>query len=196
MAVTIDGTANTVTPLNGALGATTPSTVVATTVTDSTGTLRPLVLGTQQATTSGNTVTFGSIPSWVKRITVMMNDISIVASQNISIQLGTASGLETTGYSGVITSIVGASAASNTMSGFSGFPITRNTGGANRYLGTYIFTNMSGNIWIGTLINAETDSTGMQYASGVKTTAAVLDRIAITCFAGTFDAGTINIMYE
>jgi hypothetical protein len=35
MAIVLDGTANTVTPLNGALGATTPSTVVATTITAS-----------------------------------------------------------------------------------------------------------------------------------------------------------------
>ena len=41
MAIVLDGTANTVTPLNGALGGTTPSTVVATTVTASSGFTAP-----------------------------------------------------------------------------------------------------------------------------------------------------------
>jgi len=58
MAIVLDGTANTVTPLNGALGATTPSTVVATTVTAST----PIGVasggtGLSSVGTSGNVLT-------------------------------------------------------------------------------------------------------------------------------------------
>lgn len=73
MAIVLDGTANTVTPLNGALGATTPSTVVATTVvasstikgatTISVGNATPSASGagitfpaTQSASTDANTL--------------------------------------------------------------------------------------------------------------------------------------------
>jgi hypothetical protein len=55
MAIVLDGTANTVTPLNGALGATTPSTVVATTVTASTP------IGVASGGTGAATLTSGAV---------------------------------------------------------------------------------------------------------------------------------------
>ena len=55
MAIVLDGTANTVTPLNGALGGTTPSTVVATTITASTA------IGVASGGTGATTLTSGSV---------------------------------------------------------------------------------------------------------------------------------------
>jgi hypothetical protein len=74
MAIVLDGTANTVTPLNGALGATTPSTVVATTIS-----------GTD-LTTTGNTI-LGNAST--DTLNVGNGDLVKDASGNVGI--GTAS---------------------------------------------------------------------------------------------------------
>jgi hypothetical protein len=65
MAIVLDGTANTVTPLNGALGATTPSTVVATTVTAS-STIKgasTIAVGNATPSASGAGITFPATQS-------------------------------------------------------------------------------------------------------------------------------------
>jgi hypothetical protein len=54
-----------------------------------------LVAGTAVATTSGTSIDFTSIPSWVKRITVMFNAVSTNSTSLPQIQLGTSSGIET-----------------------------------------------------------------------------------------------------
>jgi hypothetical protein len=65
MSIVLDGTANTVTPLNGALGATTPSTVVATTVTAS-STIKgasTIAVGNATPSASGAGITFPATQS-------------------------------------------------------------------------------------------------------------------------------------
>jgi len=53
---------------------------------------------TAQASTSGTSIDFTSIPSWVKRITVMFNGVSLSGTSSILIQLGDSGGFENTGY--------------------------------------------------------------------------------------------------
>jgi len=65
MSIVLDGTANTVTPLNGALGATTPSTVVATTVVAS-STIKgatTIAVGNATPSASGAGITFPATQS-------------------------------------------------------------------------------------------------------------------------------------
>ena len=65
MAIVLDGTANTVTPLNGALGATTPSTVAATTVVAS-STIKgatTIAVGNATPSASGAGITFPATQS-------------------------------------------------------------------------------------------------------------------------------------
>lgn len=47
-----------------------------------------MVLETAQATTSGTSVDFTGIPSWVKKITVMFNGVSTSGTSRFLIQLG------------------------------------------------------------------------------------------------------------
>ena len=55
--------------------------------------------GTSQASTSGTSIDFTGIPSWVKRITVMFNGVSTNGTSNPLIQIGDSSGVAITGYS-------------------------------------------------------------------------------------------------
>jgi hypothetical protein len=64
-------------------------------------------------------------------------------------------------------------------------------------VGSVIITNISSNSWVafGYGLQATTQTTGM---GGSVTLSGTLDRIRITTVNGTdtFDAGTINILYE
>ena len=73
--------------------------------TDSSGNLSfaaagGLTIESEQATTSGSSVTFGSIPSGTKRIHIMIEGVSSGGGNDIEIQLGDAGGIETSGYNG------------------------------------------------------------------------------------------------
>ena len=57
--------------------------------------------GTAVASTSGTSIDFTSIPSWVKKITVIFNQVSVSGTSSTLIQLGTGSTTyTTTGYVG------------------------------------------------------------------------------------------------
>jgi len=64
---------------------------------------RPLTLGTAVNTTSGTSIDLTSIPSWVKRITVMLNGVSTNGASIPQIQLGAGS-VDTTGYNATASS--------------------------------------------------------------------------------------------
>ena len=57
----------------------------------STGAYGQLVSGTAVASTSGTSIDFTGIPSWVKRITVMFNGVSTSGTSFKQIQIGSGS---------------------------------------------------------------------------------------------------------
>ena len=151
--------------------------------------------GTAVASTSGTSIDFTGIPSWVKRITVMLNGVSTNGTASPLIQIGDSGGVVTSGY--ISTSVVAidgsvCSAASSTA----GFLI-RSFAAANINSGHMVLTNISGNIWISShTIKINTTSCSM--GGGDKTLSGTLDRVRITTVNGTdaFDAGSVNILYE
>jgi len=158
-----------------------------------------LVQGTAVATTSGTSIDFTSIPSWVKRLTVMFSGISLSGTSDILIQLGDSGGIETTGYNSVTNVLsVGPPLVGATASSANGF-ILYGTSAVNQLSGTVVFNNINGNSWLGngqwTYINSNVFTA---WVSGEKSLSATLDRIRITTVNGTdtFDAGLVNIIYE
>ena len=153
--------------------------------------------GTAVASTSGTSIDFTGIPSWVKRITVMFNGVSLSGTSIILIQLGTTSSVEITGYVGQIIYVNSGSPGNQPFS--SGIQLY-GTGASAAILnsGAVVFTNVSGNIWVFQGAVASEASSANNFVAGRKTTAVALDRIRITTVNGTdtFDAGSINIMYE
>jgi len=159
---------------------------------------QPFTSGTAVASTSGTAIDFTSIPSWAKRITVMFNSVSVSGTSPILLQLGDSGGIENTGYSGMcaIANTSGANAYTGVTSGIVlGFSTMNASSEAN---GNLRICNLSGNIWT---IDGILYSTIIPYINtfaGSKQTSAILDRIRITTFGGsdTFDAGSVNILYE
>lgn len=152
--------------------------------------------GTAVASTSGTSIDFTGIPSWVKRITVMFNAVSTNGSSIVQIQIGSSGGIETTGYSG---------ASSNLSSGVSsgsytaGFGIRAMDAAGYSTSGAIQITNISNNTWVAFGVVGNPSSVVLTGTTGgTKTLSGTLDRVRITTVNGTdtFDAGSINILYE
>jgi hypothetical protein len=154
---------------------------------------QPFTSDTAVTSTSGTSIDFTGIPSWVKRITVLLNGVSTNATANLLIQLGDSGGVENTGYTSSWSA--GAGGAMNTST--VGFLVYESVGAASTTLGQATICLITGNTWCvsGTSYNTTYDA---GFMSGAKTLSATLDRIRVTTAGGTatFDAGTINILYE
>jgi hypothetical protein len=179
------------------LNTTFAGTITATgTVAGTTGTLYPLVSGTSVSAT-GTAVDFTGIPSWVKRITVMFSGVSTNGTALVLVQLGSST-FTTSGYNSIGTGITGSSVSSVTNNS-SGFGVG-NEGGtaASSRVGTFILTNITGNVWAAMFQYAFSDTGRALFGSGNVTLSGTLDRVRITTSTGTdtFDAGSINILYE
>jgi hypothetical protein len=164
------------------------------TATVPTGTLYPLVRGTAVASTSGTSIDFTSIPSWVKRITVMFSGVSLNGSANILVQIGSGS-VTTSGYVSSSGTVVNASGSSGSTS-TAGFISSAGSAG-NIIYGHMVITNITSNTWV----ESHYHGYGVAAAStggGTIALGGVLDRVRITTTNGTdtFDAGSINILYE
>lgn len=150
-----------------------------------------MVLGTAQ-TASGTAVDFTGIPSWVKRITVMIDGISTNGTSSLLVQIGSGS-IDSTGYTSASSSGATTVASTTYTTGFG----IRTTVAANTSRGTMTLYNFSDNIWVANFSFADLGGAFL-IGGGSKTISGVLDRLRLTTVNGTdtFDAGSVNIMYE
>ncbi len=145
---------------------------------------------------SGTSVEFTSIPSWVKRMTVLFVGVSTNSTNVYQVQLGSGS-YTISGYAGGFVTIGGTGANMST-----GFSIANNVLAANLHHGAILITNVTGNTW------SEFGNIAHSSASNILTASAgsialggTLDRLRIIASAtgspsDTFDAGTINLLLE
>lgn len=170
-------------------------------VTINSGAVLGITSGTAVASTSGTSINFTGIPSWVKRITVMFSGVSwSTISPFLRIQIGSGS-VETTGYSTAMTHINSSSTASWQASPTAGFDIAALGIATDTVQGNMVLCLLGSNIWTCSGIVFRASGSGTQSVNqfaGTKTTSGALDRVRITTSNGTdtFDAGTVNIMYE
>jgi hypothetical protein len=155
-----------------------------------------LTSGTAVASTSGTAIDFTGIPSWVKRVTVMFDQVSTNGASIMQIQLGTSSGIQATSYN----STYSYNGPSNSGAAITtGFGIFHNVAGDNKS-GLATFTLFGNNTWVafGGFANLGTQPGYTFFTSGSKALGATLDRLRITTVNGTdvFDLGSINILYE
>jgi hypothetical protein len=139
---------------------------------------------------SGTSIDFTSIPSWVKRITVMFNASGTNGTSLVQVQLGSGS-VANTGY------VSYASSAAGNASSTTGFVTTYALNPGQYVAGIMTICLVSGFSYVAS------GSTGLGAVNagstwGTKTLSGVLDRVRITTVNGTdvFNSGSINIMYE
>jgi hypothetical protein len=156
-----------------------------------------IVAGTAVASTSGTSIDFTGIPSWIKRITVMFSGVSASGTSPFLIRLGTSGGIVSSGYNSTGSGFaVGVTSSASSTVGF----ITRNgrTAGSVDF-GVCQISNLTGNTWVingGFASSATTENS--TFSGGISNLGGTLDRIRITSVNGTdtFSAGSINILYE
>jgi hypothetical protein len=156
----------------------------------STGAYGQLKSGTAVSAT-GSTIDFTNIPSWVKRITVGFQNISTAATSSISIRLGTAGGVPTTGYQCGFATMAGTSNSTDVA-----FRVTSSSTAAQIANGFATLVNVNGNHWSGTSMMTRYSSDGFVSAAGITLDGPLTTVRVFLEAATTFDAGSINIMYE
>jgi hypothetical protein len=157
---------------------------------------QPFTSGTAVTSPSGTSVTFTGIPSWVKRITILLSGVSFNAGAIYGVvRIGDSGGIENTGY---VSYISGGGVSFSDPTAYAGFYVESSIG---RNDGQFVLSNVAGNTWVGSSVimgfdNSETYR--VVSGGGSKTLSATLDRVVITTQGGTasFDAGSINILYE
>jgi hypothetical protein len=165
-------------------------------VTINSGAILGITSGTAVASTSGTSIDFTSIPSWVKRVTINMNGVSTNGTAYPLIQLGSGS-VTATGYLGSSSNIV--NGVSPTTVNFAiGIGIVNGATAAAIMQGSIVCTLLGSNAWViaGTLYRS--DAATSITTGGSVTLSGALDRVRVTTNNGTdtFDAGSINILYE
>jgi hypothetical protein len=157
---------------------------------------QPITLGTAQASTSGTAITFSSIPSWVKRVTIMFNSVSTSGTSSWLVQLGAGS-VTSTGY----TSMGSQQGATNTVTATNSTAgmVIYSANASNVLSGHMVLTTVGSNIWVASHVMGDYITGYYSNAGGGSVAlAGTLDRVVITTVNGTdtFDAGYLNIIYE
>lgn len=142
---------------------------------------------------SGTSIDFTSIPSGVKRITLMLQGVSTNGTSFLQVQIGSGS-IINTGYTQWCTNI----AQNQTASATNGFVIAVSVAAADIRSGICILTNISGNTWVFSSNSSSPVANSLSFGNGNVSIAGTLDRVRLTTINGTdsFDAGSINILYE
>ena len=151
-----------------------------------------LTQSTAQATTSGLNIDFTGIPSWAKRVTVMLSGVSTTGTSAVLLQVGTSSGFLSSGY--LSAAVAGGGAAQN---GTQGFILSASNNNTDTLGGAIFLINLTGTTWVVHGGFRQNGGNAPTTTSGEITLAAALDRVRLTSAGSfSFDAGTINIMWE
>lgn len=147
------------------------------------------ILTAAQATTSGTALDFTGVPSWAKRITLVLSGFSTNGTARPIVQIGSGS-FEATGYVGAYYDGSGTAFSSSFV-----------IGGAlasNIIDSTLVLVHMGSNKWQLSASGSFLASGVALNANGSKTTSGVLDRVRLTTSNGTdaFDAGSVSLLIE
>jgi hypothetical protein len=160
------------------------------------GTVGLLVSGTAVASTSGTSIDFTGIPAGVRRITVMFSGTSLSGTSQYLVQIGAGS-VTSSGYSSAGSAFTNTSTAT-VLTSTAGFVI-RNPANAATLLNCIMtIVNITGNTWVSSHSYGESGTGAIGTGGGNLALGGTLDRVRITTVNGTdtFDAGSINILYE
>jgi len=154
-------------------------------------------VATEQATTSGTSVTFGSIPSGTTMITINFEGVSLDGTEHLLVQLGDAGGLETSAYLSTSCYMKNGNVVSGSGS-TAGFIMVSQEAVAI-FHGHMILTlkDSTNFTWTSSHSNIQDANGVVNTGGGSKSLSAELTQVAILdTGSDSFDAGSINIMYQ
>lgn len=156
-------------------------------------------LMTPQASTSGTSIDFTSIPAGVNTIRIGFKGVSTNGTSIPMVQIGDSGGIETSGYNGAAVQLL--SGPSVTGSQFSaGFQLAAGWSATSVMNGFVELTRYDASgTWMVGFSLGRSDTAVVNSGGGYKTlSTATLDRVRITTVNGTdaFDAGEISVTYS
>jgi hypothetical protein len=151
--------------------------------------------GTAVAATSGTAIDFTGIPTWAKRITILFNGLSVSGTNPILVQIGSGA-IVSTGYSSNAAGAINGTAQS-IASSTAGF-LLFNDNAADVRSGSMTIALVGSNAYVESHNAGGTVGRSIVfYGGGAITLSGILDRVRIAATGGdSFDAGSINILYE
>ena len=163
--------------------------------TDDAGTdfrINGITVSAEQSPTSGTSVDFTGIPSGVRNIKILFDQISLNGTDTLVCQLGDSGGLETSGYVSM------AENGSTRVASTSGISISSSGDASHAYTGQINLSleDVTNNTWVEFGILRQNDS-NISLSGGSKTLSATLDRLRILVSgSNTFDAGSLSITFQ
>jgi|APGre2960657404_1045060.scaffolds.fasta_scaffold15894_4 hypothetical protein len=164
-------------------------------VTINSGAVLGINSSTAVASTSGTSIDFTSIPSWVKRITIMLSGVSTNGTSLIQVQIGAGS-VVSSGYLGTGGELRAAPDVANFTAGFG---LSPTPAAADVIHGVVTIVNITATTWVYSFVGGTSNApTNLVGGGSSASLSGALDRVRVTTVLGvdTFDAGTINILYE
>lgn len=167
------------------------------------GTSSGPTLATAQATTSGSSKIFGSLPSGLNQIDVMLDQVSVdnaETSDGVAVRLGDSGGVETTGY---LSQTQNASAFGQATEYFVLFAGTGGTTGGLGYTIGALFSGilslrrLTGNVWVAHgAIGDQSSDDYIATITGRKELSGELTQLEVFAFGAAFDNGQVSIQYQ
>tara|TARA_R100000656_G_scaffold32726_1_gene28270 strand:+ start:26 stop:745 length:720 start_codon:yes stop_codon:yes gene_type:complete len=152
-------------------------------------------LGTEQATTSGSTKLFGSIPTGTKIIHILFDEVTLSGTSDVQVQIGDAGGLETSGYLSAGGAIV-KDAVSDVTNATDSFKLRVYDAAAvlSGVMSLYL-KDATNHDWISSH-TMKRKTTITLAGGGSKSLSAELTQVQVMqAHSDTFSAGSINISY-
>jgi len=130
----------------------------------------------------------------------MFQGVSLSATANVIVRLGTSGGFVSSGYAAGVGVITNANNTTRATAYTTYFPVTWTGSAAYLVYGNLTITNLTGNTWTATG-NFYQDQGGGNFhvinVSGAIALSGVLTQLRITSDASdTFDAGSVNLLLE
>jgi hypothetical protein len=150
-------------------------------------------------TTSGTAVDFSpsdntGIPAWARKITITFDEVSTAGTGDVAIQLGTTSGIMTTGY---ITQTAYLSHASNVAVAGVGTGIWQTGSGAStRISGVITLQIHTGNTWESGGGLARWNDAALQLSAGRGVMGSTVTSLRVAAIGTTFDFGSVALTIE
>ena len=151
---------------------------------------------TAQATTTGTSISFNSIPTWARRITIIFGGVSTDSTSPILVKIGPSGGIVSTGY---LSTGARLAAAGTTIGDSTAGFIINSTSAADLLAGTMTISLLDPAAYSYVSNHTVKDgATAIMCGGGDITLTGLMTQLTITTVSGTanFDAGSVNVLYE
>jgi hypothetical protein len=152
-----------------------------------------LTRGTAVSAT-GTEVDFTSLPTGIRKITLVLDQVSINATNNVFVRLSTSGTFATTGYESQAMRIQDASTSAS-VTDTTQYVIINNDNASRLWTGSFTWHNITGDTWVMSGTCNSNSTARAMVSGGTKNLGGTLDGLRVYT-TGTYDNGQFNIFYE